>query len=75
MLCCVLPVAEHIPDALLTDCNKCSEIQKKHAGNVMAFVQLYHPDMWEAILNKYDPEGTFRKKYGITDDEEEEEDR
>lgn len=74
-MCCVLPVAENIPEALLTECNKCSEIQKKQAGNVMAFIQLYHPDMWEAILNKYDPEGTFRKKYGIGDDEEEEEER
>ena len=71
---CVLPVAANIPDALLTECNKCSEIQKKHAGNVMSFVQLYHPDMWEAILTKYDPEGTFRKKYGVSDDQEEEED-
>jgi len=40
----------------------------------MSFVQLYHPDMWEAILTKYDPEGTFRKKYGVSDDQEEEED-
>jgi hypothetical protein len=69
-------VAETIPDALLTDCSKCSETQKTQAGKVMAFVQLYHPDMWEAILKKFDPDGTFRKKYGVDeDDEEEEEDR
>jgi hypothetical protein len=30
--------------------------------------------MWEEILKKYDPDGTFRKKYGV-DDEEEEKDR
>jgi len=74
-MCCMLPVAENIPEALLTECSKCSEIQKKHAGNIMSFVQLYHPDMWEAILTKYDPEGIFRKKYVIGDDEEEEEER
>jgi FAD/FMN-containing dehydrogenase len=49
------------------------------AGKVMAFVQLYHPNMWEAVLNKFDPNGIFRKKYGVDDDddddEEEEEDR
>jgi hypothetical protein len=27
--------------------------------------------MWEAILNKYDPDGTFRKKYGYDDEEDE----
>jgi hypothetical protein len=69
----VLLVAENIPDALLTECIKCSEVQKKHAGTIMSYIQLNHPDMWEAILNKYDPEGTFRKKYGVDDDENEEE--
>jgi hypothetical protein len=73
VVCCVLLVAESIPDALLTECSKCSDAQKKQAGHVMSFIQLYHPDMWEVLLNKYDPEGTFRKKYGIADDEEEEE--
>jgi hypothetical protein len=69
----VLRVAGHIPDALVTECSKCSEVQKKQAGHVLAFIQLYHPDMWEQILNKFDPEGTFRKKYGVDDDEEEQE--
>jgi hypothetical protein len=69
----VLLVAGNIPEALLTDCTKCSEVQKRHAGKIMSFVQLYHPDMWEALLKKYDPEGIFRKKYIADDDEEEEE--
>jgi hypothetical protein len=69
----VLRFIENIPEALLTECVKCSEVQKKQAGIVLSFIQLYHPDMWEAILNKYDPEGTYRKKYGADDDEEEEE--
>lgn len=75
---CVWRVAETIPDALLTDCSKCSETQKTQAGKVMAFVQLYYPDMWEAVLNKFDPDGIFRKKYGVDEDadyEEEEENR
>ena len=62
--------SELIPDALLTECAKCSEIQKKQAGKVMSYIQLYHPDMWEQVLNKYDPEGTYRKKYGVDDDDE-----
>jgi hypothetical protein len=36
----------------------------------MAFVQLYYPDMWEAVLNKFDPNGVFRKKYGVDEDED-----
>jgi hypothetical protein len=66
-------VAETIPDALLTDCSKCSETQKTQAGKVMAFVQLYYPDMWEAVLKKFDPDGIFRKKYAVEDDDYEEE--
>nr|QRI42714.1 chemosensory protein 19 [Agrilus planipennis] len=62
-----------IPDALQTECTKCSEIQKKQAGKVMAFVQLKHPDIWNAILDKYDPEKTFRKKYGYDEDDDEDE--
>ncbi|XP_069685714.1 ejaculatory bulb-specific protein 3-like [Periplaneta americana] len=64
-----------IPDALLTDCSKCSEIQKKQAGKVMAYIQLHHPDVWEAVLNKYDPDGTFRKRYGVDDDDDDEDEK
>lgn len=70
---CEWCVTDTIPDALLTDCSKCSETQKTQAGKVMAFVQLYHPDMWEAVLNKYDPNGIFRKKYGVDEDDDDEE--
>ncbi|PSN33545.1 hypothetical protein C0J52_25412 [Blattella germanica] len=64
-----------IPEALVTECAKCSDIQKKQAGKVMAFVQLKHPDMWEQVLDKYDPEGNFRKKYGYNEDDEEDEEK
>lgn len=67
-------VAETIPDALLTECSKCSEIQKTQAGVVMAFIQLHHRDMWDGILNKYDPDNTFRKKYLIENDDDDYED-
>ncbi|KDR22552.1 ejaculatory bulb-specific protein 3-like [Zootermopsis nevadensis] len=69
-----LELKKTIPDALLTECSKCSEIQKTQAGVVMAFIQLHHRDMWDGILNKYDPDNTFRKKYLIENDDDDYED-
>ncbi|KAJ9585928.1 hypothetical protein L9F63_020436 [Diploptera punctata] len=63
---------ELIPDALSTECKKCSEVQKKQAGKVLAYVQLNHPEMFQQVLDKYDPDGTYRKKYGVDEDDEDE---
>ena len=36
----------------------------------MSYIQLYHPEMWDAVLKKFDPEGSYRKKYGYDEDDE-----
>nr|AYN71356.1 chemosensory protein 7 [Oedaleus infernalis] len=68
---CLLRAA--IPDALQTDCSKCSDVQKKQAGRVMAWILENKRNYWDELIAKYDPEGNFRKKYGYDEDDDEEE--
>jgi len=65
-------VLEIIPDALRTECSKCSPKQKQQAGHILAFLLQERKDIWDELLSKYDPDGNFRKKYEIEADEEDE---
>lgn len=60
----------YLPEALATECVKCSAAQKKLAGKVLAHLLQNHRDFWEALLAKYDPEGKFSQKYGLNDGED-----
>lgn len=57
----------NIPEALETECIKCSEKQKQIAGKIMGYLQQYEKKYWNELLAKYDPKGTYRKKYEIED--------
>lgn len=59
-----------MPEALSTECAKCSDAQKKLAGKVLSHLLQNHRDFWDALIAKYDPEGNFRKKYGLDDNDE-----
>lgn len=52
-----------IPDALVTSCTKCNEIQRKGVEKVIRFLIRERPATWAAFLAKYDPKGTYRKNY------------
>ncbi|KAI5643024.1 insect pheromone-binding family, a10/OS-D domain-containing protein [Phthorimaea operculella] len=54
---------DHLQDALATGCEKCTENQKKGAQTVIEHLIKNEPESWKALCEKYDPEGTFRKKY------------
>lgn len=56
-------VAENIPDALETECAKCSEKQKHGTEIVMKFLIEKRPEMFEEFEKHFDPKGTYRKKY------------
>ncbi|KAH1007301.1 hypothetical protein HUJ04_004556, partial [Dendroctonus ponderosae] len=60
---------KYLPDAIATECSKCSQTQKKIAGRVFQALLLNHRDDWELLTNKYDPEGNFQKKY-LQEDED-----
>nr|AAM77025.1 chemosensory protein [Rhyparobia maderae] len=54
---------DHIPDALETGCDKCSDKQKNGTRRVLKFLIDNEPDRYKELENKFDPEGTYRKKY------------
>lgn len=55
-----------------TECSKCSDVQKKQSGKVLTYVLQYYRPEWDKLLAKYDPEGVYRKKYDLTDKDDEE---
>nr|SAJ59003.1 putative chemosensory protein [Triatoma brasiliensis] len=52
-----------LPDALKTQCAKCSEKQKKGAEKVVRFMLENKRADFDALEKIYDPSGTYRKKY------------
>lgn len=58
-----------IPDAILTECAKCSDRQKKQAGKALAHLLTYKPEYWKMLVQKFDPDNVHFRKY-MTDDNE-----
>ncbi|XP_011635451.1 ejaculatory bulb-specific protein 3 [Pogonomyrmex barbatus] len=54
---------EALPDALETECSKCSEKQKKGTEKVIRFLVNKRPETWEQLKKKYDPSGQYSVKY------------
>nr|APB88038.1 putative chemosensory protein 2 [Lygus hesperus] len=54
---------ESIPDALKTECAKCTDKQKKGVEKVLRFLIREKADDYKVLEEQYDPEGVYRKKY------------
>ena len=52
-----------LPDALKTDCAKCSEKQKSGTEKVINYLIDNRKDQWENLQKKYDPENIYVNKY------------
>ncbi|CAO1313849.1 unnamed protein product [Diamesa serratosioi] len=52
-----------LPDALKTDCAKCSEKQKDGTDRVIRFLIEKKPKQWEDLQQKFDPEHVYISKY------------
>ncbi|XP_073847774.1 ejaculatory bulb-specific protein 3-like [Musca autumnalis] len=52
-----------LPDALQTECSKCSEKQKQGAEKVARYVIENKREAWNALQAKYDPKGIYYQKY------------
>ncbi|EDV99794.1 GH12519 [Drosophila grimshawi] len=55
-----------LPDAMMTDCVKCTEKQKYGAEKVTRHLIDNRPNDWERLEKIYDPEGSYRIKYEAT---------
>ncbi|XP_043512773.1 ejaculatory bulb-specific protein 3-like [Frieseomelitta varia] len=55
-----------LPDALESDCEKCSEKQKTGSEKVIRFLINKRPMLWERLAKKYDPTGEYKIKFQDT---------
>ncbi|XP_075169929.1 ejaculatory bulb-specific protein 3-like isoform X2 [Haematobia irritans] len=52
-----------LPDALKTECSKCSEKQKQNSEKVLHYIIDEKPEEWKVLQTKYDPEKIYYNKY------------
>ncbi|XP_018321499.1 ejaculatory bulb-specific protein 3 [Agrilus planipennis] len=53
----------NMPDALETNCSKCSEKQKEMSDRMVSYLIENRPVYWSQLEKKYDPSGEYTKKY------------
>lgn len=56
-------LTEILPDALKTQCTKCSPIQKNAALKVVERLQKDYDKEWKQLLDKWDPKREHLKKF------------
>ena len=54
---------ESIPEAIKTECAGCSPKQKEGAERVIKYLHDNKKAEWNALLDKFDPDGSLRAKY------------
>ncbi|EAA12322.2 AGAP008051-PA [Anopheles gambiae str. PEST] len=52
-----------LPDALQTNCEKCSEKQRDGAIKVINYLIQNRKDQWDVLQKKFDPENKYLEKY------------
>ncbi|KRT85071.1 hypothetical protein AMK59_2663 [Oryctes borbonicus] len=52
-----------LPDALQTNCSKCSEKQRTGAREILTHLINNEPEIWNELEEKYDPDGIYRGQY------------
>ncbi|KAH8253605.1 hypothetical protein KR032_006222 [Drosophila birchii] len=55
-----------LPDALKTECSKCSEKQRQNTDKVIRYIIDNKPEEWKQLQAKYDPEEIYIKRYRAT---------
>nr|UYB94427.1 chemosensory protein 3 [Lytta caraganae] len=58
-----LELKRNMPDAIATNCSKCSEKQKEGSDFIMKFLIDNKPEYWTKLEDKYDPSGSYKKQY------------
>ncbi|EDW92640.1 ejaculatory bulb-specific protein 3 [Drosophila yakuba] len=53
-----------LPDALQSDCSKCTDVQRKNSEKVINYLRTHRAGEWKLLLDKYDPNGIYRAKHG-----------
>ncbi|XP_052899572.1 ejaculatory bulb-specific protein 3-like [Anopheles moucheti] len=58
---------DNLPDALMSDCAKCSEKQRIGSDKVIRFIIANRPEDFTILERLYDPTGEYRRKYMQSD--------
>lgn len=48
-----------MPDAIRTDCKKCTPQQKANTKKIINHIKTKKPNEWKQLTNKYDPTGEY----------------
>lgn len=51
-----------LPDAIQTDCSKCSDVQKRNSRKIITYLRTRRPQDWKKLTDKYDPKGLFKAR-------------
>lgn len=52
---------EYLPDALKTNCVKCTKVQQDTSERVLKFMMKNRSTDFDRLSNKYDPTGEYKK--------------
>ncbi|KAI4489898.1 hypothetical protein M0804_004080 [Polistes exclamans] len=52
-----------LPDALSTNCIKCTQKQKDIIGKVRNHLKARRPKDWDRLIAKFDPQGEYEKQF------------
>ncbi|XP_044745568.1 ejaculatory bulb-specific protein 3-like isoform X1 [Coccinella septempunctata] len=55
-------IKKNLPDALKTECLRCTKKQKENAKKTLNFMLEEKPDLYTELEAKYDPAQVYRKK-------------
>ncbi|KAI7815311.1 chemosensory protein [Rhyzopertha dominica] len=58
-----LELKKNMPDAIESDCSKCSEKQKEGSEKMIRYLIDNKPEYWNPLQEKYDPTGSYKKRY------------
>ncbi|XP_047118310.1 ejaculatory bulb-specific protein 3-like [Schistocerca piceifrons] len=54
---------KHMPEALRTNCDKCTDAQKKIVRKLSLHVREHQPVQWDLLSKKYDPEHQYHDSF------------
>ncbi|XP_018563006.1 ejaculatory bulb-specific protein 3 [Anoplophora glabripennis] len=54
---------DHVPEAITTNCAKCTEAQINIIRKTSVFIMKKRPEDWEKIKNKFDPQEKYKDSF------------
>jgi len=62
LISCLIIFTEVLPDALKTNCGRCTDAQKLKIEKIMKFLIKNRSADFDRLTAKYDPSGEYKKK-------------